>query len=103
MMLYQVLGAVFVSLLALAFILRHFLCRRLKIYHHESWKELGAPTVFRTSIRKQLAFYKFVTSGRISELRDQRLSWMAKVEVMLTVVLWGLFLYYVVRSFVGPW
>lgn len=94
-MLYQALGGVFVSLLAFAIVLRYFLCRRLEIYHHQHWEDLGAPSVFRTSIRNQLAFYKFVISGRIGELQDQRLNWMVRIEGILTLVLWGLFIYYV--------
>jgi len=100
-MLYQILGAVFVSLLASAIILRYFLCRRLKIHHHQHWKELGAPSVFRTSIRGQLSFYKYVISGRLGELQDQRLNWMVKVEGVLGLVLSALFIYHVVWTFVG--
>ena len=71
-------------LLPIAYANSHFLLKRLKTRHYETWDALGTPRLGDSNLSDQAKkFSRFLWSGRFFRLNDPQLSFMCISSVTL--------------------
>jgi len=71
-------------LLPIAYLNHHFLLKRMKTRHYETWAALGAPKLGDSNLGDQTkALSKFLWSGKFLHLNDPKLSFMCITSSIL--------------------
>lgn len=81
-------------LLPIAYINSHFLLKRLKTQHHETWVALGTPKLGDSNLSNQTkVLSKFLWSGKFFRLNDPQLSLMCVTSMSLWLGAFILFVF----------
>ncbi len=97
----EALRVAFFALLIFAFFFEHLLIRRLKLYHHGTWVEMGSPSVFAASLRTRSRYRKFLFSKDRLNLNDEGLNRLVTLKMILGPILVALVVILVGIDFFG--